>query len=188
MSKLNIRDIADLVGVSTATISNYLNGNYSKMSEKTKTKIENMIRETNYVPSTVARGLATNESKVIGVSVADITNPFTSTLLSGIYEACEEFGYSVTFTNADGDAEKEIENLTRLRHQDVAGLIIDSVDVESLILKMLGNEKTILVDRQSDNITIDTVATDNRESVYDFITDMKKNMMIFTLLVGLWKM
>lgn len=80
-----------------------------------------MIRETNYVPSSVARGLATNHNKTIGVSVADITNPFTSTVLSGIYDACGKLGYTVVFTNASSDSTREIDNVNKLKHQEVSG-------------------------------------------------------------------
>ncbi|KRM10814.1 LacI family DNA-binding transcriptional regulator [Paucilactobacillus suebicus] len=175
MERLTIKDIAQMVNVSTATISNYLNGNYSKMSGKTRNKIEEMIRQTNYVPSTVARDLATNDSKTIGVSVADITNPFTSAVLSGIYETCGNLGYTVIFTNASGDAMQEIENINKLKRQEVSGLIIDPVDAQSPIFKTLNNKDAVMLDREAVNIQVDTVVTDNFNAVTHFVSMMKEN-------------
>lgn len=175
MEKLTIKDIAKLADVSTATVSNYLNGNYARMSEKTRKRLQDMIRETNYVPSSVARGLATNNNKTIGVSVADITNPFTSTVLSGIYDTCGKLGYTVVFTNASSDSSKEIDNINRLKHQEASGLIVDPVDAESPVFKTLSNDSTVMVDRQASTIKIDTVVTDNFNAVQKFVNRMRKN-------------
>ncbi len=172
MEKLTIKDIARLVGVSTATVSNYLNGNFSKMSKNTREKLADMIRETNYTPSSVARGLATNDRRTIGVSVADITNPFTSTVLSGIYDTCGKLGYTVVFTNASSDAQQEIENIGKLKKQDMSGLIIDPVDAENPIFKTIGNGQAVMLDRQAATVKIDTVVTDNFKAVKKFVTSM----------------
>ncbi len=169
---MTIKDIAKLVGVSTATVSNYLNGNLTKMSPVTQRKIAEMIRNTNYVPSSVARGLATNDNKTIGVSVADITNPFTSTVLSGIYEECGKHGYRVLFTNASSDASRETDNISKLQNQQVSGLIIDPVEGDSPIFKTITNRDAVMIDRQASQIKVDTVVTDNFESVKRFVSKM----------------
>ncbi|QER66523.1 LacI family DNA-binding transcriptional regulator [Paucilactobacillus nenjiangensis] len=175
MEKLTIKDIAQMVNVSTATVSNYLNGNYSKMSSKTRNKIEQMIQETNYIPSSIAHDLATNDAKTIGVSVADITNPFTSTVLSGIYDACGLLGYTVIFTNSNSDSAQEIENINKLKRQNVSGLIIDPVDAQSPIFKTLSNNDAVMLDREALSIQIDTVVTDNFNAVNKFVSTMLKN-------------
>lgn len=172
MEKMTIKDIAKLVGVSTATVSNYLNGNLTKMSSKTQDKIAKMIHNTNYVPSSVARGLATNDNKTIGVSVADITNPFTSTVLSGIYEECGKRGYRVLFTNASSDASREIDNISKLQNQQVSGLIINPVEGDSPIFKMITNRNAVMIDRQAKRINVDTVVTDNFDAAKRFVSKM----------------
>ncbi len=172
LEKLTIKDVARLVGVSTATVSNYLNSNYSKMSKQTRQRLQDMIEQTNYQPSNVARGLAKNENKTIGVSVADITNPFTSIVLSGIYDTCGRSGYSVVFTNASGDSKREVININKLRQEEVSGLIIDPVDAESPIYKLLSNDTTVMIDRQAAIPKIDTIVTNNFESVSNFVNQM----------------
>jgi LacI family kdg operon repressor len=172
LERLTISDIASLANVSIATVSNYLNGNYKKMSLKTRTHLEQIINQTNYRPNGTARSLAKNENKTIGVSIADITNPFTSSVLSGIYKVCDEHGYKVLFTNADNNQQSEINNILRLRSENVAGFIIDPVNANGPIYKSFSNNSTVIVDRQAVKTKIDTIVTDNNHSVYQMIRKM----------------
>lgn len=172
MEKLTISDIASLAGVSIATVSNFLNGNYKKMSLKTRTHLEEIISQTNYRPNGTARNLAKNENKTIGVSIADITNPFTSSVLSGIYQVCEEQGYKVLFTNADNNQHNEVNNILRLRSENVAGFIVDPVNADGPIFKSFSNDSTVIVDRQASKTEIDTIVTDNNHSVYQMVKRM----------------
>lgn len=64
--KVTISDIANLVGVSKATVSYYLNGNYKKMSLQTKEKIRLAIKETGYQPSKIAQSLVTKIPVLLG--------------------------------------------------------------------------------------------------------------------------
>ena len=172
MEKLTISDIASLAGVSIATVSNFLNGNYKKMSLQTRTHLEVLISQTNYRPNGTARNLAKNENKTIGVSIADITNPFTSSVLSGIYQICEEQGYKVLFTNADNNQHNEVNNILHLRSENVAGFIVDPVNADGPIFKSFSNKSTVIVDRQASKTEIDTIVTDNNHSVYQMVKKM----------------
>lgn len=172
MEKFTIKDIAKLGDVSTATVSNFLNGNYGKMSPVTRKKLEDIINKTDYHPSTTARNLAKNENKTIGVSVADITNPFTSPVISGISERCERYGYKMVFTNSNNDEQREVENINHLLEEEVAGLIIDPVNPNNNIYSQLSNSYTVIVDRQSRRNVIDTIVTDNMNSVESMVQKM----------------
>ncbi|MCH5464109.1 LacI family DNA-binding transcriptional regulator [Levilactobacillus tujiorum] len=172
MDKFTIKDIAKLGEVSTATVSNFLNGNYTKMSVATRDKLAGIINKTDYHPSTTARNLAKNENKTIGVSVADITNPFTSPVISGLSERCEAYGYKMIFTNSNNDEQREIENINRLREEEVAGFIIDPVNPDSSIYNQLSNAYTVIVDRQARRSVVDTVVTDNMNSVATMVRKM----------------
>ena len=66
---MNLKDIASLAGVSTATVSNVLNGNTSKVSMQTRERIEKIIKEVDYKPNAMARSLAKKESRIIGLVV-----------------------------------------------------------------------------------------------------------------------
>lgn len=172
MEKLTISDIATLAKVSTATVSNYLNGNFNKMSVKTRRHLEEIISQTNYRPNSTARDLAKNESKTIGVSIADITNPFTSTVLSGISDVCNRYGYKVVFTNADQDSQTEVDNIIRLRYENVAGFIFDPVSPNGPIYKSFSNKSSVMVDLQAKSLNMDTIVTDNEKSVFEMTQKM----------------
>ncbi|MBR1860813.1 MAG: LacI family DNA-binding transcriptional regulator [Lachnospiraceae bacterium] len=88
---MNLKQIAELAGVSTATVSNVVNGNDHKVSAQTREKIEKIIQETNYKPSIIARSLARGESKMIGVIVPYLldnedflSNPYYARVIAAI--------------------------------------------------------------------------------------------------------
>ena len=80
--KPSMGDVAEAVGVSKTTISRYLHGEYAYMSSETKAKIEQVIRELGYRPNRMAQGLKATVSHMVGVSIADVGNPFSSLLLT----------------------------------------------------------------------------------------------------------
>ena len=63
MKNATISDVAKLSGVSKSTVSNYLNGNFERMSDETKKKIKNAIDELGYTPSLSARRLSSKKSQ-----------------------------------------------------------------------------------------------------------------------------
>lgn len=88
---MNIKTIAQMAGVSTATVSNVLNGNHGKVSEETRLKIEAIIAETGYKPSVMARSLVNKESRLIGVVVPYMgkdedffTNPYNAHIIAAL--------------------------------------------------------------------------------------------------------
>lgn len=79
---MNLKAIAEKAGVSTATVSNVINGNHHKVSKETLQKVQKIIEENDYQPNATARSLASKESKIIGVVVPNIDieeNFFTNT-------------------------------------------------------------------------------------------------------------
>ena len=88
---MNQKDIAEMAGVSSATVSNVLNGNYQKVSEETRKRIESIIQETEYKPNAVARSLAKRESRMIALVVPYIgkeedflANPYYAHMIAAL--------------------------------------------------------------------------------------------------------
>ncbi len=78
-----------MAGVSTATVSNVINGNTSKVSEETSKRVLEIIKETDYKPNALARSLAKNESRLIGLVVPYVgeqevflVNPYYSIMIA----------------------------------------------------------------------------------------------------------
>lgn len=70
-NKVRIADVAEELGLSTATVSNVLHGKTHKMSEATIKRVEQKLEETGYIPNMAGILLARNNSRIIGVVVND---------------------------------------------------------------------------------------------------------------------
>ncbi|MCU6340121.1 LacI family transcriptional regulator, partial [Enterobacter quasiroggenkampii] len=77
-----IYDIARQANVSAMTVSRVIN-NTGRVSEKTRTKVKQVMEEMQYIPNSVARCLVTQESKILSLLITDITNPFFTTMARG---------------------------------------------------------------------------------------------------------
>lgn len=97
----SIKDIAKIAGVSVSTVSKIIN-NYSDISEDTKTRVQQIIKETGYTPSNSAKTLATKSSNLIGVIFAgmlnvDFTHPFFIEVLNSFKKQMGLLGYDLIF-------------------------------------------------------------------------------------------
>jgi LacI family transcriptional regulator len=97
---MNLKMIAERAGVSTATVSNVINGNNHKVSEETRKKVNEIIRETGYRPNAIARSLAKKESRIIGLVVPYLgrdedffTNPYNAHIIAALERCvrCEDY-------------------------------------------------------------------------------------------------
>ena len=99
--KLTIKDIALKANTSKTTVSFYLNEKFDKMSYDTRKRIEKVIEETNYTPNIMAQSLKSKKSRLIGVIVADITNPFSNNIVKGIDDIARKEDYQIIFGNSN---------------------------------------------------------------------------------------
>ncbi len=88
---MNLKTIAARAGVSTATVSNVLNGNFHKVSDETRRRVEKIIQEADYKPNAVARSLAKKESRIIGLAIPYLgrdedffTNPYNAHIIASL--------------------------------------------------------------------------------------------------------
>lgn len=168
---VTIKDVAKAAGVSRTTISFYLNGKFQSMSDETRKKIEKVIEDLNYKPSSMAQGLKTKKSGLIGLIVADITNPFTALLVKGVNDKCVEKGYQLIVANTDNDLEKEKEYIKSLLQRQAEGLIVNTAGDNLEMLNKLKSDgnKIILADRIFKNCKFDFVTTDNEEVTFNTV-------------------
>lgn len=116
---INIRKVAEIAGVSPATVSRVINGT-AKVAPQTRERVEQAIAETEFVPNEVARSLFSKSSKIIGVIVPSMQNPYFTELAAQIDALSLEHGYRPMLCNTSYDLEKEkaaIQNLVSM-HAD----------------------------------------------------------------------
>ena len=168
--KISIKEIADLSGVSVATVSRVINNN-GRFSEETKLKVLGVIEEMNYETNTVAKSLRMKKSNTIGILVPDISNAFFSSLVRKLESYLFEEGYSTIICNTDRSKEKESAYLKTLESKMVDGLIVISgqkefeqgtlsrkIPVICIDRKPQGREGIVLI--HSDNYQGGVIATE----------------------------
>jgi len=119
---ITIYDIAKEAGVSAATVSRVLTNSANVRPEK-KEKVLKLIQKYNFKPNALARGLSDTRSKVIGIVVADIRNPYYAQMFVACEVAADKAGYTVLLCNSFGQKEKENEQLDKLQEQRVDAII-----------------------------------------------------------------
>lgn len=167
--KLTINDIAKAANVSKTTVSRFLNQKYENMSEETKQRIANTIDELNYSPNRRAQSLKNHRSYLIGISVADISNPYTSRLLKGINDELADLPYQVIIMDADNSTKIEKQNIQKLIADDVDGVIIQPLTNMASQYQSLIDSKivTIQVDRYIDEHIWPAVVSDNFDKSFE---------------------
>ncbi len=104
---MNITDVAKKAGVSISTVSRVLNNTagYS-VKQETRERVLEAVRELGFRPNDLARGLLLKKSRIIGLVIPDISNPYYSEVSLGMEATALEFGYSVIFCNTSRKTEK----------------------------------------------------------------------------------
>jgi len=118
-----MKDVASRAGVSLGTVSNVLN-HPNLVAPATRIRVEAAIRDLDFVPSAAARTMRAQRSRVIGLVVPDISNPFFTSVARGVEDACLEAGFAVILCNSDEDASREDRYLGVLASQRVGGILI----------------------------------------------------------------
>jgi len=174
--KITIVDVAAKAGVSKTTISRYLNGKFEYMSEKSRERIGEVIKELGYRPNNLARSLKSQQSRLLGVIVSDITSPFSPILLKGISDCCERYRYRMLIANSDDDPAKEREYILSMLDQQVDGIILNTAGKNSDFLLEMSQESVpiVLADRPLEVKLFDTVRTADRAIIYDVLQYLKE--------------
>ncbi|QEN03918.1 LacI family transcriptional regulator [Thiospirochaeta perfilievii] len=167
MVKPTIKDVAKLANVSIATVSRVLN-NLDGYSKKTKDKVEKAIKELNYEPNAIARGLVSKNSRTIGILLPYMHGRFSVDLLRGIDKYTHENNYSVVICNTDNNGIRTMEYIKLLGEKQVEGIIFASAEVkkeyEEELLKL--NIPTILVSTNGISNKLPSINIDNYQAAY----------------------
>lgn len=169
--KTSLKDIANKVGVSATLVSYVLNNKdkENRVSVDTADKIRKTAKELNYFPNLNARSLKTNISYTIGLIVADISNPFFSSLARTIEDEAYARNYTVIFGSSDENQNKFIKVLDFLSTRQVDGFIVASPEAskETVMGIKESNVPLVLIDRYFDGIDVNTVIVDNFKASFE---------------------
>ncbi|RRD93907.1 LacI family transcriptional regulator [Clostridiales bacterium COT073_COT-073] len=120
---VTMKEIAEITGVSKATVSKIINGRDRYISEETRKKVLGCITQMGYVPNAMARGLKVKKTRMIGFILPDISNPFFPEIAKGIEDKAKKEGFGVVICNTDDRAEAEYQSFQFLFAQQVDGII-----------------------------------------------------------------
>ncbi|MEK7442838.1 MAG: LacI family DNA-binding transcriptional regulator [Chloroflexota bacterium] len=175
MKSSTSQDVAKKAGVSVATVSRVLNGS-PLVTESVQHKVLHAVKELNYQPNRTAQRLRAGRSRVIGLIISDIQNPFFTSVVRGIEDVAYQDGYSLILCNSDEDPEKEKLYINVMRSEEVAGVILASASeaapqVDDLITY---NIPVVAVDRQIADKQIDSVLAANIEGAREAVAYLIK--------------
>ena len=141
-----IREVSRLAGVSPSTVSRVINGTANVDKEK-KERVLEVIGQTRYQPNELARALYKKSSKIIGLIVPNIENPFFSELSRTIEEEAFRYGFRLLLCNSNNDTEKERININMLNQMKADGIILITNSGETGNMIAGCNLPVVIVDR-----------------------------------------
>ncbi len=166
-----ISEIAVLAGVSTTTVSYYLNGRFNKMSTETRAKIQSAIASTGYVPSAQARVLNKKRTNVLSVLMLTSTNNWAANFITGMESVAEKNGYQTIVCNTNFNSDTEAMYVEKMLSLGVDGFIIQPTNQFKAIAERIGRVGTPVVffDCNLFNFNNSWIKTDLYDGVYSAI-------------------
>lgn len=168
---ITIDDVAKLAGVSRATAGRVV-GNYGSVSEKSRERVWDAVRQLDYQPNLIARGLRSQTTKMIAVIVGSIRNTYSTALVYAVEKEAQKKGYNVLICTTHEDIEKELKHLKDLNSRKVDGVILmsayradanmDKKYKEFYISKL----PIVFVDRNIPGINRDVIQSENFDASY----------------------
>ncbi|GFZ31080.1 LacI family transcriptional regulator [Clostridium zeae] len=125
-----IKDVAEIAGVTVTTVSRVLNDR-GYISETTRKKVYDAMKELSYQPNELARSLFRKKSNIIGLIVPDVSHPFFAKLTSYIEAYAYAAGYKILLCNSYQDSVKEKDYVEMLKRNQVDGIIMGSHTLET---------------------------------------------------------
>jgi LacI family transcriptional regulator len=159
---IRLKDIAAELGVSTITVSKVLR-NKPDVGEATRQRILQRVKELNYRPNLMARGLASGRSHTVGLIVPDLVHTFFAELAKGLKAGLRSRGYQLILASAEEEPELEQEEIDTLLARGVDALVIASCQTDVAGLQHLADSSVpcVLLDRRLPDFAAHFVGSDD---------------------------
>lgn len=162
-----ISDVAEKTGYSITTISRAIN-DHPYVSDKTKKKIFDAMKELDYYPNNVAQQLRGKGTKLIGVIISFVINPFFTYLVDAIEKAAYQVGYQIVILQTLEEPEREKKFIEMLKKRQLDGLIMTSLDDDSPeVLKLIEAGKIVVCNRYLGEQNIPLIHVDEKKATYE---------------------
>ena len=164
--RATISDVAKTANTGKTSVSRYLNGEQHLLSDHLKQRIEQAIQQLDYRPSQMARSLKGGQTRLIGLIIADITNPYSVDVMRGIEAACRQHGFTLLVCNTNNEVNQEQHYLQLLSSYRVEGIVVNAVGMREEALSTLQQSQLpmVLIDRKIPDFACDVVGLDNHEA------------------------
>lgn len=162
---IRLKDIARDLGVSTVTVSKVLRGN-SDISEKTRQRVLKRMKEVNYQPNMLARGLASGKTYTVGLVVPDLVHPFFAEFAKSLAGVLRKSDRALLMASSEEDPEMEQQEIRTLLARGVDVLLIASCQQKLMNFYELGDERTpfLLIDRNFPYLSAHFVGSDDYQA------------------------
>ena len=167
----SIRDVAARARVSTATVARVLSGR-TPVSDELAARVRTAVADLRYIPNGVARSLSQGRTRLLGLLVADIANPFSAQVARGLEDEAVKHAYHVLVGSSDFDPVRESELLDAFAARSVDAVALVSAGGATSALRQLvdTNMPLVFVDRRPDGDTrVPVVWTDNLAAAHDAV-------------------
>jgi LacI family transcriptional regulator len=104
----SLTEIANVAGVSVATVSRVLSGSSHPVSEQTRERVNRAAEVLGFHPNMLARALVTNRSNTMAVIVHDISDPYFAEIVRGLEDSAHEHRYQLFISSSDRDPDREL--------------------------------------------------------------------------------
>lgn len=176
--KVSLKDIAQALNLSKATISWILSGQGEAkgFSEATIKRVKEYADSVNYRPNQVARSLSLGTSNTLGLIIPFIGDTFYAQLAQAIETEAARNNYALFVCSSEGDGDKEYKLIQMLKSKQVDGIIVAPTKVSKKGIDLLVKDSLpfVLVDRYYPNVPTNYVIVNNSQSCYDLVYHIGK--------------
>lgn len=176
--KITLKQIAKELDVSISTVSKSLR-NSLEIGEETRLKVQAFAKFYNYKPNNIALSLKNRKTKTIGIIIPEIVHHFFSTVINGIEQVANEYGYSVVICLSDESFDKEVLNMELLANGSIDGFIMSlsketqlKGDFHHITEVINQGMPVVMFDRVTNEILCDKVIIDDKHAAYEAVQSL----------------
>ncbi|SDD83568.1 LacI family DNA-binding transcriptional regulator [Glycomyces harbinensis] len=169
-----LTDVAKAAGVSTATASMALNGTGgNRIGSETRDRVLAAAAALGYRPNTVARGLRTRRTQMIGFVGDNVaTTPFAGQMIRGAHDAAREAGFLLLMIDTTGDPEETGEAIAALQERQIDGILLATMYHQAIdVPKEIKSTPVVLLDCSADG-TVSSVVPDERGGTLGVLAEL----------------